>query len=207
MKKIVCLILAMVMVMAVGTSATATTIGVNVKPGYSIAVEKDLEPDTDAWFIYANLGLSEKWLLKVGYVTDDDLFYFGGRYEIVNNLALGFGYYGHDDFNKYCIDLRGKLNLTERLDLVGMLKYNYKDFDGSGSTDSWDITSQLECKLGKSFIINAGFKYVDTETDSDTYYVVGGEYYLKKVTIYFDYMANIDDRHDDRFMAGMKIAF
>lgn len=206
-KKIMCVCLALAMVIFIGSTAIASTIGVNVKPGYSINVEKDFEPDTDAWFIYGSFGISENWLLRVGFITDEDVFYLGGRYEIVNNLALGFGFYGAENYDKYCIDLRGKANLTEKLDLVGVLKYNYKDWDGGGSTDSWDFTGQFEYKMGTIGALNTGFKYVDTDKDSDTYYIVGAEFYLKKVTLYFDYYANIDDRDDDRFMAGMKIAF
>lgn len=207
MKKLLCLVLACAMLLVAGSAAMASTIGVNVKPGYSVNVEKDFEPDTDAWFIYGNFGLNEKWLLKIGYVTDEDLFYLGGRYEIINNLALGFGYYGSDYYDKYSIDLRGKANLTEKLDLAGVVKYNYKDWDGGGSSDSWDFLGQLEYKLGEIGALNVGFKYVDTDFDDETYYVAGAEFYIQRVTLYFDYFVNIDESDDDRLMAGMKIAF
>jgi hypothetical protein len=71
LKKILIVLITLAMVFALTTVVTARPLGVNVEKGYSISLEK---PDTDAdpFVITANFGISDKLLLSVGYITEDE---------------------------------------------------------------------------------------------------------------------------------------
>lgn len=207
MKKLCVLIVAIIVTMAVASSAMASTIGVNVSPGASIAFDKVVETESEDWFFTANMGLSEKFLFKVGFT--EDVLFFGGRYEIINNLATGFSGTFADEAAEYSIDLRGKVNITEQLDLVGVLSYSYVDVDDGDNEDAFDLLGQVEYKIGEIGALNLGLDYWRGEGESITSYTVGAEFYVKKVCIYFDYSASLDsdDEEDNTLAVGMEISF
>ena len=203
MKRTTVVFLAFILVFALGSATEASTIGVNVNPGYSVSVDKTLDPSDDAWTITGNLGINDRLMLKLGYTTDVDMFYFGGRYELRNNLALGFGVDFGDHTDVFSLDLRGKKNLSERWDIVGVLAYTNPD----GADDLISILGQLEYKIGEIGALNLGLDYVTDGDDSETYYLVGAEFYISKVCLYLDYTANIDNSDDDKLTAGVEFKF
>jgi hypothetical protein len=203
MKRITITLLALIMVFTLGVAAEASTIGVNVEPGYSVSVDKTIDPSDDAWTVTGNFGINDRLLLKLGYTTDVDMFYFGGRYELRNNLALGFGVDFGDDNDAFTLDLRGKKNISNRWDIVGVLSYTNPD----EADDLISLLGQLEYKLGKIGALNLGLDYLTDGDDSETYYLVGAEFYISKVCLYLDYTANTDDSDDDKLTAGVEFKF
>lgn len=215
MKRLLTLLTAVMLTLLIGSVAMASTMGVNVSKGFGLDFERDLvfsDHDADDWTLRANYAPIDKLLLKLAYTSmDDDDFgdklAFGLRYQLINNLALVVDYADWNDLDvsKYDIGVRGKLNLGKSVDLVGELTYN--DFDNI-DYDYLNLLSQVEFKVGEAAVINVGFNYVDDDGsgESDTYGIIGAEWYIKKVTLYFDYYLTDEDTSDSACV-GVSFAF
>lgn len=206
MKKLFILGLAAIMTVAFTTLAMASTMGVNVEKGYTLSIERD-EIYSDATAITGNLGLSDNFLLTLGYVTNADYYTVGGRFEIVNNLALGFNYGSEPDDaddDSYTVDLRGKLDLSNQLALVG--KAAYTEF---GDDKDFTYTGQAEYAVTDSFIPTFAVAYKDPdEGDSTTTYTLGMDVYpTDKFFVYLDYAIDKDDSADNEVYLGVEFAF
>jgi hypothetical protein len=215
MKRLLILGLAVMLTLALGSAAMASTMGVNVSKGTAIDVERYLydESDSDFSMIWGNYAPNDKILFKLSYAFDpftnndfSDELTFGIRYSIINNLALVANYTAVEDIDdKYDLGLRGKLNLSKKVDLTGELKYaNNLETD----EDAVPFWGQAEFKVSDFATLNAGLGFDDLgDVDSDTTYgILGAEFYIKKVTIYMDYYI-YDDSDNNSACVGIDFAF
>lgn len=205
MKKLLALTVACVMVITFASISMASTMGVNVSKGNSICFEKD-PIDTNPLYVTGNFGVSDKLLLSFGTTfndANDDSYTFGGRYEIMNNLATGFKF-EDGDTETFTIDLRYKYDVDKKLALVGKLAYT----DPKDGDDIYGVTAQAEYSVADNFIPTFALAYSDTDSsDSITRATLGMDFYpTDKFFIYLDYTVNVDDSDDDSFYLGLEFA-
>lgn len=205
MKKLWVLGLAAIMTFACASLSMASTLGVNVNQGTSLSIERE-DIDRSATTITLNAGLSDQLLLGLGYVTSDDYYIFGGRYEIHHNLAFGFNYYsepdGADD-DAYSVDLRGIYDFSKQLALTGKVSYIDK-----GYNEVIGLLGQVEYAVTDSFIPTFAVAYSEPdEGDSSTDYIFGMDIYPTDVLcVYLDYTVNEDDSDNNTVYLGLEFA-
>ena len=141
--------------------------------------------------------------------VNGDGFEFAGSWELNDQFHL-FGSWQDQslDFgiDGRTLELGGGWNhgFSDTLDFVGTLSYLDADFEGT-SDDGLAIGGGIRSRLGDSFEVEAGLKYVDFDSDSDTGLQLGARYYFN------DSMAlgaSIDDNDNfDTFRLGFRWEF
>lgn len=208
MKKILILILALAMSFALAPATMASTLGVNVDQGYVISLEK---PDTDGdpFLITGKFGISDQWLLSIGYQTEDewdnDGFQIGVRYEFVKNGAIALTYGSYDDYDQWTIDLRGKLDISDKLAFTGLLGYIDPDY----TDETFRALGQAEYNFTDWVTGNLGIDYYNNDVEDTTLIVAGLEFYpVKDMTLWVDYNYDTDaDEDEDWFGFGVEFKF
>ena len=122
-----------------------------------------------------------------GFDVNGDGFEFGGSWELNDQFHL-FGSWQDQslDFgiDGRTLELGGGWNhsFSDKLDFVGTLSLVDAELEAAGITASDDglaLGGGIRSRLGESFELEAGLKYVDfDESGSDTGISVGGHYYF-----------------------------
>jgi hypothetical protein len=173
MKKIFILILMLLMIFMLSSIAMGGTIGVNVDPGVSVGVSKGDLSQTEM-SVYGSIGINDKLWISPGYNIDAKTFTIGVRYEILENMAAEFDYSTDSTYVAY---FRMKQDLNEKLGIIEELSYDSIDLGLKG---------QAEYLLNDYFCGNVGINYVNSVTSI----ILGGEFYIKNLTLGFDYTAD-----------------
>lgn len=192
MKKILALCLALTFTLFFETAINASTIPVNVEPGSSVTIAKQLRPTDPGYNLTGNFGITEQILLNADYGTQSKTVTLGARYEIQENMALKATY--AVDPSKWTGEFLMKQKLKNSLFLVEALEVEGNDYI---------ITGQVESLLGKAGVLNAGLKL----QDPDTLLLLGGEFFLGGVTIGLDYSVPFSNLGDSVITIFIDIAF
>jgi hypothetical protein len=163
------------MILTINQAAMAGTIGVGVEPGISFGVSKGDLSETEA-NVYAAIGFNDKLWISPGYNIDANTFTLGARYAFSENIAAELDYTA-DSANSYVAYFRMKQNCGEKLGIIEELSYDSVNLGLKG---------QAEYLLTDYFCGNIGLNY----TNSTASLILGGELYITKFTVGFDYTAD-----------------
>jgi hypothetical protein len=191
MKNLAIIVLSVFMLLILSLTAFASTIGVGVEPGLSIEAYKQLSPTSNEIDFYVNYGINEQSLIYIGYGTDVQYIYIGGRYAFNQNMALTLLYTSSSTYTELRPGFRLKYDISEELGLVGELDY-LSGTDTSGgspeSSSSLQLIGQAEYSIGDMLVLNGGIKYISSSGSSSTSILIGSEYYpTENLTICLDY--------------------
>ena len=146
--------------------------------------------------------------LEVNYLDLDagDGFEFGGSWELNDQFHL-FGSWQDQSYDYgidgTAIELGGGWNhgFSDTLDFVGTLSFIDVDYDEFGGDDGLGLGGGIRSRLGDSFEVEAGLKYVNFEADSDTGIELAGRYYFN------DTMALGASIHDNDYSDTLRLGF
>lgn len=200
------------------TPSMASTIGVNVPLVKTISIEQE-DLDDDGVTVLANLGLNEKLALAFGSKFNNeasykDCYIVGGRYVIVNNLALAFKYITFKEDlldDKWNLELRGKHEINDKLSLVGQLGYTSHPHPIIGNYEGVSYLGQAEYKMTNFFIPTLGVKhesYNNKLIETTEELILGMNlYFSKKILTYLDYIKDLNDSEKNRFSFKAEYVF
>lgn len=176
MKKYLIIMLIFTMILITNQVAMAGTIGVGVEPGVSVGVSKGDLSETET-SLYVAIGLNDKLWISPGYNIDANTFTMGARYAFSENITAELNYTA-DSANSYVAFFRMQQNCGEKLGIIEELSYDSVYFGLKG---------QAEYVFNDYFCGNIGLNYLNSTTSL----ILGGELYLAKLTVGFDYTADI----------------
>lgn len=214
MKKLPIILLATLLTLIPFSSALGSSIGIGVGPVVGFELDKPIQPSTDLFELIGFWGLNDHLMLMSSYLNTDpnSTCSLGFRYAFNPNLAVAFNYYTttHDD--TIITGLRGKTDLTDKLDLAGRL--DYKSNTDSSATQKVTTTTiqflgQAEYKLSESFATNLGISSVSTNDSGTTIsYLIGGEFYPNNHWYFgFDYEIPTNNRDSDSLTTVISYVF
>src|SRR5262245_4485591 len=131
---------------------------------------------------YTNLEVNYLDLDAGGVGINGDGFEIGGSWELNDQFHL-FGswqdqsYDGGYDGDMLELGAGWSHGFNDKMDFVGTLSYLDADFEGT-SDDGLALGGGIRARLGDSFEVEAGLKYVDFDSDSDTGIQLGARYYF-----------------------------
>lgn len=176
MKKYFIIWFTLIMILAMNQMAMAGTIGVGVEPGVSVGIAKGNLSETDMT-VYGAIGVNDKLWISPGYSLDTEIFTLGIRYAILENVAAELNYTA-DSVNSYVACFRIKQNCSEKLGIIEELSYDSVNFGLKG---------QAEYLFNDYCCGNIGLNYLDSTFSV----ILGGEFYITKFTVGFDYTADL----------------
>jgi hypothetical protein len=161
------------MIFMLSSVAMGGTIGVNVEPGVSVGLSKGDLSQTET-SVYGSIGVNDKLWISPGYNFEAKTFTLGARYEIIANMAAEFDYSTDSTYVAY---FRMKQDLNEKFGIIEELSYD---------STNLGLKGQAEYLLNDFFCGNVGVNYVNSATSI----ILGGEFYINKLTFGFDYTAD-----------------
>ena len=199
MKKLLIFTYAILMMfLTFSISTSAKVIDVEVTPGVSVSLEKQLKPSADPILVTGNWGLNDHLLLKCAYLTEEERNMIGGRYAFNEKMAVLFEreWKDNDSSNKYGFIY--KLNLNDSWDLIGLAEYESKEIT---------LTGQAEYQLFDAITAYAGFEYAKPDQGAAfTDLLVGAEFKpIDIFALYFDYI--IPEEGDAQIYCGVSYLF
>lgn len=177
MKKYLVIMITFTMILAMNQIAMAGTIGVGVEPGISVGISKGNLAETEMT-VYGAIGVNDKLWISPGYSLDAKIFTLVIRYEILENMAAELDYTA-DSANSYVAYFRMKQNCGEELGIIEELSYDSANFGLKG---------QAEYLFNDYCCGNIGLNYLISSVSV----ILGGEFYISKLTVGFDYTADTD---------------
>jgi hypothetical protein len=205
--------LIVVMLFSLSIAAWGSTLGVNVSEGASVSLEKS-NFDKDSYKIMGNFGVSDQWLVWLGYSTkseDDNVEAtprLGSRYEFAKNFAGIFEYRTNDSGDEIDFGIRAKADLSKPLALVGEAKYTNFIPEVGDSYSGYSTLAQAEYAITPLVTANLGVQFTDrnqSDFEGTTLFLAGVELYpTERLSWWVDYSYDQDNEKD---ITGMGIEF